>query len=307
MSFPRLSRRVSVIALALGALLVSSACSSVESTAIRVNGQSLSGSTFDDLLLGYAAAIPSSQTDNGLVSAAVARGLLSDWATTTILLEALSAEGIAVGDADLASARSILEGQAGFSSASTEAQDFYVLATAVQRVFANSFGPSTDELRRSYDAGPLTSGVFCLRAILVTDEPLIGEIANRLAGGADFGELAAQFSIDSSAARGGAISDPGSGLACFDRITLSSQIVPEFATALSAATVGIPTPPFELPNVGWVIAVLRPFDEVADDVREIVGLGAAETERLSAIRDAKVWVSAEYGIWDAANGRVVPS
>jgi len=282
-----------------------SACSSVESTAIRVNGQSLSGGDFDELLTGYAAAIPSAQNETGTMNAAVARGLLSDWATTVVLTESLAARDVEIDQDDLDEARGILEAQAGFGDASITAQDFYVRATAVQRVFANTFGPSTDELRALYDAGPSESGAFCLRAILVTDETLIADISNQLDAGADFGQLAAQYSIDSSAANGGIVTDPGSGIACFDRVALSSQIVPEFAVALSNAEVAVPTPPFEIPNVGWVIALLRPFDEIADDVRELVGLGASEAERQTVLSTADVWVASEYGIWEAETGRVV--
>ena len=307
MSLPRLSRRVSVIAVSVGAMLALSACSSVESTAIRVNGRELSGSDFDELLAGYALAIPNAETESGTVRSGVAHGLLTDWATTTILVERLNDEGVTVSQADLDTARAELEQQAAFGDASPAAQDFYVLATAVQRLFADSFGPSTDELRDLYDAGPSTSGVFCLRAILVTDQAVITEVDAQLAAGADFADLAAQYSIDSSAADGGIITDPGSGSACFDQVTLSSQIVPEFATALGAAEIGLPTDPFELPNVGWVVAVLRPFDEVADDVREVIGLGLAEAERVDAVLAAKVWVSSEYGVWDSDTGRVVPA
>jgi hypothetical protein len=307
MSLPRFSRRASAIALSLGAVLALSSCSSVESTAIRVNGSELSGADFDDLLAGYAMAINNAETEAGTVNGSVARGLLSDWATTTILSERLSDEGVTVSDAALDEARAGLEQQAAFNDASPAAQDFYVLATAVQRVFADSFGPSVDELRDLYDAGPSSSGVFCLRAILVTDQAVITEVSAQLEAGADFADLAAQYSIDSSAADGGVITDPGSGSACFDRVALSSQIVPEFATALADAEIGRPTAPFELPTVGWVVAVLRPFDEVADDVRDVVGIGLAEAERADAILAADVWVSAEYGIWDSDNGRIVPA
>jgi peptidylprolyl isomerase/foldase protein PrsA len=284
-----------------------SACSSVEPTALRVDGRELSGSEFDELLAGYALAIPNSESPAGTVNSSVARGLLSDWATTNILNDRLAEQGVTLTDADLAEARAGLEQQAGFAEAAPAAQDFYVLATAVQTVFASTFGPSSDELRQTYDAGPRASGVYCLRAILVTDAVVITEIDAQLAGGGDFAELAAQYSIDGSAADGGVISDPGSGLTCFDQVALSSQIVPEFATALADAEIGTPTDPFELPGVGWVIALLRPYDEVADDVRELVGLDAAETERLDAISSAEVWVSAEYGVWDSATGRVVPA
>ncbi|MEN9805112.1 MAG: hypothetical protein RIS41_1959 [Actinomycetota bacterium] len=307
MPLPRLSRRVSVIALSVGATLALSACSSVESTAIRVNGRELSGSDFDELLAGYALAIPNAETESGTVRSGVAHGLLTDWAATTILIERLNDEGVTLSDADLDAARTELEQQAAFGDASPAAQDFYVLATAVQRLFADAFGPSTDELRDLYDAGPSTSGVFCLRAILVTDQAVIAEVDAQLGAGSDFADLAAQYSIDSSAADGGVITDPGSGSACFDQVTLASQIVPEFATALGTAEIGRPTAPFELPNVGWVVVVLRPFDEVADDVREVIGLGLAEAERADAILAADVWVSSEYGVWDADTGRVVPA
>lgn len=303
----RASRRLTIAALSLGAMVTLSACSSVESNAIRVNGRALSGADFDELLAGYALAIPNAEGESGTVNASVARGLLSDWATTTILTERLAERGVEVSEADLDEARSGLEQQAAFNDASPAAQDFYVRATAVQRVFAAAFGPSSDELRDLYDAGPTSSGVYCLRAILVTERAVIDEVAASLAAGGDFADLAAQFSVDSSAAAGGVITDPGSGSACFDQVALSSQIVPEFATALAEARIGEPTEPFELPTVGWVIAVLRPFAEVADDVREVVGIGLAEAERIEAIDSASVWVSAEYGIWEADTGRVVPA
>ncbi|MFZ9083584.1 MAG: peptidylprolyl isomerase [Ilumatobacteraceae bacterium] len=290
--------------LVLGSLSVT-ACSSVESTAIRVNGQSLSGADFDELLSGYAAAIPSAENESGTVNASVARGLLSDWATTVVLTESLASRDISVTEDDLLEAQGILGDQAGFGDASPAAQDFYVRATAVQRVFAAAFGPSTAELRDLYEAGPAESGAFCLRAILVTDETLIADISNQLASGTDFGELAARYSLDSSAANGGVVTDPGSGLGCFDRVRLSSQIVPEFAVALSNAEVAVPTPPFEIPGVGWVIALLRPFDEVADDGRELVGLGASESARQDALSAADVWIGSEYGVWDSRTGRVV--
>lgn len=307
-SLPRRTGLTATLSLTVALATVSiTACSSVESTAIRVNGQSLSGSDFDDLLSGYAAAIPTAESDNGTINASVARGLLSDWATTVVLTESLAARDVTITEADLDEARGILGEQAGFGDASTAAQDFYVRATAVQRVFAAAFGPSNDELRDLYDAGPAESGAFCLRAILVTDETIIADISNQLEVGADFGELAAQYSLDSSAANGGIVTDPGSGLGCFDRVALSSQIVPEFAVALSDAELAVPTPPFEIPGVGWVIALLRPFDEVADDVRELVGLGASEAARQDALSSADVWVGSEYGVWDAGTGRVVAS
>lgn len=294
-------------ALSLGALISLSACSSVESTAIRVNGQELSGSDFDELLLGFASAVPSAESASGLVDAAAARGLLSDWATTAILVDSLSDLGVDVTEADLDAARAELEQQSGFADASTTAQDFYVRATAVRRVFADAFGSSVEDLRDIYESGPTESGAYCLRAILVTDELQIADIGAQLDGGADFADVAARFSIDSSAPEGGIVSDPTTGLACFDEAALASRIVPEFAEALAVAEIGTPTPPFEIPGVGWVIALLRPFDEVADDVRQIVGGGASDAERQNAIESADVWVSAEYGVWEPATGRVVPA
>ena len=302
------SRRTLPLVLASFAAVASfalSACSSVESTAIRVNGRSLSGSEFDDLVAGYAAAIPSAENETGSINGSVARGLLSDWANTVILTDALSNRGVEITDADLAEARTILEAQAGFADASVVAQDFYVRATAAQRVFAAAFGPDDDELRALYESGPNESGTYCLRAILVTDETVIAEISDQLDAGADFGTLAATYSLDSSASNGGIVTDPGSNLACFDKVSLSSQIVPEFAAALASAEIGVPTPPFEIPGVGWVIALLRPFDEVADDVLELVGLDASEAERSAVLAAADVWVGSEYGVWDGTTGRVV--
>ena len=157
-----------------------------------------------------------------------------------------------------------------------------------------------------YDDRATQSGAVCLRAILVATQEEIDAVTARIDAGEDFATIAQEVSIDSSAENGGALQDRTSGSGCLEQATFESQVTPEFLTALTDAKVGQVTASFEIPTVGWVVLLVRPFDEVADDVAGLLaGNGAIEAGR-SVLGSAKVWVSPEYGRWDPTTLSIVP-
>lgn len=286
---------------------IAAGCSSVVPDAVAVGDESLSKSDFEDLLEGYADAVPGSRLDTGAVEGSVARGLLTDWVTTRILAGELARQGVEISADDLATARDALEAQQGFADASALTQSFYEYASAVRDVFGRSFGPSDDEIRSRYESGPAESGVYCMRGILTDSREAIDGAALRVAAGDDFATVASEVSIDGSAADGGILRNTASGLDCLDQNTLDTQAVPEFAANLADIEIGEVTAPFEIGDGNWLLVYLRPFDEVADDVRQLIGLDVAAAARADAVTAAVVRVSSEYGRWDPTTGQVVPA
>ena len=75
-------RLISISVLALTVLTTATSCSSVTKDAARFNGESLSNSEFDELLLGYAAAVPEAFLTSGNLDITVAQGIVQNWIST---------------------------------------------------------------------------------------------------------------------------------------------------------------------------------------------------------------------------------
>lgn len=290
-----------VAALVIGGGSLLASCSSVRTDAAVVNGESLSRDTFETLLDGYADAIPTSRRDNGAVDISIARGLITDWVTTRVLIVELADAGREISDDDLDEARAILEPQDGFAVAGPDTQEFYVLATAVRRVFNDTFGVSDDDAREAYDNGQ--TEIVCLRGILTDDAAAIDAAALRLATGEDFATVAAEVSTDSTKDNGGILSDQQTGAECLSLSSLT-QGAPELVAPLFGVRPGANTTPFELSTGGWAILNVRPYDEVAAEVRDSLGSQTADDARIAAVSRADVSVSGEYGRWDPTTGTV---
>ncbi|MGA0878482.1 MAG: peptidylprolyl isomerase [Ilumatobacteraceae bacterium] len=303
------SRSVLLLAcLGVGATLSAttlSACSATAKDAVRVNGESLSNQDFDDLLSGYAAAVGGAQVESGNVNTAVARGLILDWVNTVVLEGVLDEAGIDVTDEQRDAARTGLSQQGGFLAAPVAVQDFYVRASATLEAAGLAFTPSEDDMADLYGKGPTESEVVCLRLILTNTQEDVEAAVARITAGESFADVAKDVSTDTSAADGGILTDQQSGSACVQLSTLASQIVPEFVTALRTADVGVVSPPFEVPGVGWVTILLRPYSEVAADVGQILGPATAGRIGRDALATARIWISPEYGRWDPETQQIV--
>jgi hypothetical protein len=127
--------------------------------------------------------------------------------------------------------------------------------------------------------------------ILVETQPQASDLAAQLAGGADFAELAVEFSTD-----------PGSGqlggqLGCLDEL---GDAVAPFLTAAEAASLGVVTDPVET-EFGFHLILVTDTPSLSDlDAASI----AIVLQRVSR---ASVEVDPRYGEWNPATAQVVPS
>ncbi len=289
----------------LAVAIVLSSCSTTAKDAVRVNGQSLSNRDFDELVDGYSGVVSGALLDSGNVNMVAARGILQDWINTVVLESVLEEARIAVTDEQREVARAGLSAQGGFTAAPQVVQDFYVRAASVLEAAGAAFTPDASELAATYDQGPLESGVVCLRLILTNTREDVDAAVARIAAGESFAEVAAATSIDISAADGGVLTDQENGSACVLQSVLSTQIVPEFVNAISTAEVGVVSDPFEVPGIGWVTILLRPFSEVSKEVADLLGPSTAARIGQEALKSASIWISAEYGQWDAESLQII--
>lgn len=292
-----------VATVAVAAVLTS--CSGTAKDAVRVNGESLSNRDFDELISGYSSVVEGALLPSGNVNMVAARGLLLDWINTVILEEVLEEAGVTVTDEQRESARAGLSAQGGFSAAPAAVQDFYVRAASVLEAAGDAFAPDPSELAETYSRGPLDSGVVCLRLILTDTREEIDAAVALIAAGQTFAAVAEATSKDISAAEGGILTDQQTGSPCVQQTQLATQIVPEFVAALETAEVGVVGKPFEVPGIGWVAILLRPFEEVSDAVATLLGPSTASRVGQDALSQADIWLSAEYGRWDAETSQIV--
>ena len=299
-------RLIALSVLALTTMTAVTACSSVTKDAVRFNDESLSNSEFDDLLVGYATAVPEAFLTSGNLDIAAAQAIVQNWISTQAIVAALKNAGVEITDEDRSVALEALQAEPGFTDAPQVVQDFYVFAGAAQGVANREFVMSADDLESLYNENGARSGAVCLRAILVETKDEIDTVSVRLGAGEDFAAIAQEVSLDSSAANGGALQDQTTGSGCLEQAAFENQVTPEFLTALANATVGEVTAAFEIATVGWVVILVRPFDEVAGDVAGLIASNGTVEAGRAVLREAKVWVSPEYGRWDASILGLVP-
>lgn len=272
---------------------------------MRANDTTLSKSDFYELLDSYASAFQGGFTASGNVDAEAARALLGDWIGTVVLEDMLSDYGVELDQSDRAKALESLAAQPGFAKAPEIVKEFYIRATAVRAAGADTFSPNDEELATTYNQGADESGVVCLRLILTDTRPDMDFALARIAVGESFADVARDMSKDTSGAQGGILVDTQSGRECFDYKTLSQQVVPELASAIDDAQVGTVSGPLQIPDLGWLTILLRPFSEVASQARDIIGSLTAARITTSALDAADVWVNSQYGRWDKTTHQVV--
>jgi hypothetical protein len=236
-----------------------------------------------------------------------ARNLLTRWIAARVLEEDLERRGLGVSDDDRAAleAELIADPGSGWSEASPEVRVFFLDIFAVEEAFRLAGAPPDDELRAAYDAGAEVSGVVCTRHILTLTEADAVEVLDELDGGADFATLAAERSTDAASGANWGIIEPSPGAACFTTVQISQSLIPEYVDAAIAARPGVPTEPVQS-QFGFHVILVRPFDEVADAVRNIVGGSASLEAEERLVTGASAEVNPKYGRWVAERALVLP-
>ncbi|MEJ7799849.1 MAG: peptidylprolyl isomerase [Ilumatobacter sp.] len=177
--------------------------------------------------------------------------------------------------------------------------DVQMVATSLEDAAA----PTLDQLRALYADDPTSTGLVCVRHILVATEGEADAVLDELADGGDFATLAEERSIDPSAAgSGGAIQSPDSP--CIPLETVVQGFDPLFAAGLLDAQEGTPTGPVESSR-GWHVVLARPWAEISDAVGDFHQPGASGKLLYDGYAaTAPVDVNPRYGAWNALTASV---
>lgn len=169
--------------------------------------------------------------------------------------------------------------------------------------FGKVSAPNIDQLRTMYVSNPSSTGVTCVRHILVETRVDADAIVDELADGADFATLAEERSTDPSAiGGGGAIT--GQGNECLPLEAVLRGFDPGFAAGVLDAIVGVPTGPVES-SFGWHVILHRPWVEIGESVGALhqpFESGKLLFDGYAATAD--VDVDPRYGWWNTLGGAV---
>jgi hypothetical protein len=158
-----------------------------------------------------------------------------------------------------------------------------------------------DQIAALYDAGPATSGVACIQAIVVEDSAAADETISELASGTSFDAVFDAANIDPSIA-----ADLGT-LPCIPREGLdTSEEVPliDATLRLSASELVASAPLVDETGttLAYAVIVFRPYEDLGFEDIEAV---AASVDVSSQLADADIYVDPRYGTFDAATGLVI--
>lgn len=153
-----------------------------------------------------------------------------------------------------------------------------------------------DEVRARYELGPVESNLTCSAHVLVDNEATADEVLDRLADGAEFADMAAEYSLDSSAASGG-------NLPCGTTADFTNQYIPEFVEAALDAEIGEPVGPVAS-QFGFHVILVRPYDDIGPE--ELAQALSTPQMRFDfASSDLDIYVDPRYGSFNASSG-IVP-
>lgn len=152
----------------------------------------------------------------------------------------------------------------------------------------------SDGLETLYARGPVDGGIVCAAHILTDDAATAELVIERLDDGADFAELAAEYSVDPGSA------DAGGVLPCATTAAFETQYIPEFVAAALAAEPGEVVGPVAS-QFGFHVIRLRPFDQI--DTAEVEQIVASDQVRFALlVEDADIWVNPRFGQFDPVVG-----
>ena len=170
---------------------------------------------------------------------------------------------------------------------------------ALKRVVA----PDAKTAAKMYDEAPASLGVMCVRHLVVEQEAKAKEALAKISAGADFAEVAGEYSIEPNAKEsGGALS--GANNACMLLSEYQSSFDPGFTAGALLAKSGVATGPVKS-SFGYHIILIRPFVEVAADISALLETNAGELLFNGYLATTKIKIDSAYGVWNSARGAII--
>ncbi|HSO49746.1 MAG TPA: peptidylprolyl isomerase [Acidimicrobiia bacterium] len=285
--------------LVLAALVLAACGGGSNATVATVNGE--------DVTLGEIEALIDPGEETTIAKDVFARFLGFDIQQRIVLSAAEGEFGIVIAEDDIAAEADAIFEEANVEGVSreeflasngiteellTKLAHQQLLDTQIREMFA---AETEDPTQEEID-GVITESeaLYCSSHILVATEEEANDVLDRIEGGEEFADLAAELSTDTgSGAQGG-------DLGC----TSPDQYVTEFADALVAAEVGVPTEPVET-EFGFHIILLGedvvPSNEEIIEQLRTTSIGTATNEWFAEqVENAEVTVDDSYGTWEAS-------
>jgi hypothetical protein len=158
-----------------------------------------------------------------------------------------------------------------------------------------------DQIVALYDAGPATSGVACIQAIVVEDSAAADETVAELAGGASFEDVFAAANIDPLNA-----ANLGTQPCITSQVLDTNDDIPLIGATwqLSADELFASAPLVDETGttVAYAVIVFRSYEDLGFEDIDVV---AASVDVSSQFADADIYVDPRYGTFDAATGLVI--
>ena len=306
------SRFRSLIAVALIAAVASS-CSTLTGSdlAINVEGEGYTTAEMDGLLAEYFSESDIFGTTaldtGGYGDADRARLLLNAMVRSSAVEAILDRAGASVTDSDLDLYFATIPSDSPLNELSDAMRRLIAMTSAdvVLSALTRADLPSDTDLEAMYAAQPISTGLLCLRHILVATEAEADGVVALLVEGEDFAALAADLSLEGSASiTGGALT--GTESECLPTAQYISSFDPDFVSAAFAAPATTWSQPVET-QFGWHVILNRPWSEIGQDVvAAYAGTDGALLYVDAVLNTAEVSVDSRFGRWNPSTGRIVP-
>jgi hypothetical protein len=230
--------------------------------------------------------------------------LLIDNAVATDLLESRG-RPLTQADLDAAAEQGAASQNADIFEAGDDIAEALTTSAAIAAAIPEVSGPSDEQIAAAYAEQPASLGVVCANQIVVESESEAVDAAEQLAAGEPINAVS-----DAVGATGGTELIGTSGAPCPDLSDLASSLPPATYDAILQAKPGVPLGPFSFPGDGgsriWVVLQVQQLADAEANLTAAIDANPGNLSYLGAAATADVWISSEYGTWDAATRSVVP-
>ncbi len=293
--------RLATTALVTLAVVVSS-CGSTSNSAAEIAGTKISR---DELELTITELSDAGQTPvvDGEVAGDTARSILTALLQGAAAKEILKKYGQEITEADREEIALSVSQNTDTTAFTEHLKNLIIELNAGGLALKRVVAPDAKTAAKMYDEAPASLGVMCVRHLVVEQEAKAKEALAKISAGADFAEVAGEYSIEPNAKEsGGALS--GANNACMLLSEYQSGFDPGFTAGALLAKSGVATGPVKS-SFGYHIILIRPFVEVAADISALLETNAGELLFNGYLATTKIKIDSAYGVWNSARGAII--
>ncbi len=293
--------RLATTALVALAIVVSS-CGSTSNSAAEIGGTKISRGELE-LTITELSDVGQTPVVDGEVAGDTARSILTALVQGAAAKQLLKKYGQEINDADRDEISGSLSQNTDTSEFTEHLKDLIIELNAGSLALKRVVAPDAKTASKMYDEAPASLGVMCVRHLVVEQEAKAKEALTKISAGADFAEVAGEYSIEPNAKEsGGALS--GANNACMLLSEYQSGFDPDFTAGALLAKSGVATGPVKS-SFGYHIILVRPFVEVAADISALLEENAGELLFNGYLATTKIKVDSAYGVWNSARGAII--